>query len=316
MAVKFQVTFDSADPAAHATFWAGALGCVLQPPPAGFASWEAALDAWGVPAEQRNDRAALVDPAGAGPRLLFQKVPEPRTAKNRVHLDLRAAAGLTARTVWPHWRPRARVWSPSARVGSGVSNQTPSQEGSSSCAIRRATSSASTDRAAHAAAVRSKCTSGVRPTRARRPGQKRHPSHSCTPSGPIRGLGGDRLGWLRPDPADGPPRPARGVSAHRPLFAAIHVPLQYRQGMAWSDFAVGLAVLFGLAPFYRYLLGMLLMDTGGSILAIGVQHAAWNAAGNLEAAQGGWQVPAAVILLTVVTAVARRSGAVQSRGAQ
>lgn len=94
------------------------------------------------------------------------------------------------------------------------------------------------------------------------------------------------------------------------------MPLQYRQGMAWSDFAVGLAVLFGLAPFYRYLLGMLLMDTGGSILAIGVQHAAWNAAGNLEAVQGGWQVPAAVILLTVVTAVARRSGAVQSRGAQ
>ena len=93
MAVAFQVTFDSADPGAHAAFWAEALGYVLQPPPAGFDSWDAALDAWGVPAEQRNDRSALVDPDGVGPRLYFQKVPEPKTAKNRVHLDLRAAAG-------------------------------------------------------------------------------------------------------------------------------------------------------------------------------------------------------------------------------
>ena len=62
--------------------------------PAGFDSWDAALDAWGVPAEHRNDNAALVDPDGAGPRLYFQKVPEPKTAKNRVHLDLRAAAGV------------------------------------------------------------------------------------------------------------------------------------------------------------------------------------------------------------------------------
>ncbi|MEO7236861.1 MAG: VOC family protein, partial [Lapillicoccus sp.] len=52
-----------------------------------------ALDAWGVPADHRNDRSALVDPEGVGPRIFFQKVPEPKTAKNRVHLDLRAAAG-------------------------------------------------------------------------------------------------------------------------------------------------------------------------------------------------------------------------------
>jgi Glyoxalase-like domain len=95
MAVGFQVTFDSADPAAHAAFWAEALHYVLQPPPSGFPSWDAALDAWGVPAERRNDRSAIVDPAGAGPRVFFQRVPEPKTAKNRVHLDLRAAVGLT-----------------------------------------------------------------------------------------------------------------------------------------------------------------------------------------------------------------------------
>jgi hypothetical protein len=95
MATEFQVTFDSADPATHAAFWAQALRYELEPPPPGFASWDAALDAWGVPAEHRNDRSALRDPDGAGPRLFFQKVPEPKTAKNRVHLDLRAAAGLT-----------------------------------------------------------------------------------------------------------------------------------------------------------------------------------------------------------------------------
>ena len=95
MTVEFQVTFDSADPAAHAAFWAEALHYVLAPPPPGFPSWDAALDAWGVPAEQRNDRSAIVDPDGVGPRVFFQRVPEPKTAKNRVHLDLRAAAGLT-----------------------------------------------------------------------------------------------------------------------------------------------------------------------------------------------------------------------------
>jgi hypothetical protein len=95
MAIGFQVTFDSADPGAHAAFWAEALHYIQQPPPSGFDSWDAALDAWGVPADQRNDRAAIVDPEGAGPRVFFQKVPEPKTAKNRVHLDLRAAAGVS-----------------------------------------------------------------------------------------------------------------------------------------------------------------------------------------------------------------------------
>jgi len=94
MAVAFQVTFDCSDPAALAAFWAEALHYQLQPPPDGFDSWDAALEAWGVPPEHRNDASAVVDPDGAGPRLYFQKVPESKAAKNRVHLDLRAAAGV------------------------------------------------------------------------------------------------------------------------------------------------------------------------------------------------------------------------------
>ncbi|MEO9324764.1 VOC family protein [Nocardioides sp. C4-1] len=94
MARTIQVTFDAADPAALMRFWSAALGYETDPPPSGFDSWDAALDAFGVPPEQRNDRSACHDPDGVGPRLFFQRVPEGKTAKNRVHLDVRAAPGL------------------------------------------------------------------------------------------------------------------------------------------------------------------------------------------------------------------------------
>ena len=35
--------------------------------------------------------ASRIDPAGEGPRLYFQRVPEGKAAKNRVHLDIRVA---------------------------------------------------------------------------------------------------------------------------------------------------------------------------------------------------------------------------------
>ncbi|WP_367134328.1 VOC family protein [Saccharothrix sp. HUAS TT1] len=91
---EVQITFDAADPAGLAAFWAEVLGYRLQDPPRGFGSWEQALEAMGVPPERRNDASALLDPAGSGPRLFFQKVPEGKQAKNRVHLDVRAAPGL------------------------------------------------------------------------------------------------------------------------------------------------------------------------------------------------------------------------------
>lgn len=92
-----------------------------------------------------------------------------------------------------------------------------------------------------------------------------------------------------------------------PPFVAIHVPLLFPSGWTWSDVAVGFAVLSVAAPFYRYQLGMHLLGTGGgSVLAIGVQHAAWNAAGNIDGVNGEWQVIAAVAVLTVLMAIARR----------
>lgn len=89
-----QITFDAHDPGALATFWAEVIGYELQPPPPGFDSWDDALAAWGVPEEHRNDKSALVDPTGKGPRIFIQKVPEGKTAKNRMHFDVRAAPGL------------------------------------------------------------------------------------------------------------------------------------------------------------------------------------------------------------------------------
>jgi hypothetical protein len=94
MAREVQVTFDCADPNALATFWNDVLGYRFDDPPEGFDTWDAALDSWGVPEDRRNDMSASHDPDGRGPRLFFQRVPEGKSAKNRVHLDVRAAPGL------------------------------------------------------------------------------------------------------------------------------------------------------------------------------------------------------------------------------
>jgi hypothetical protein len=89
---KIQVTFDCAEPQRVARFWCEALGYVLPPPPEGFSSWEAYHDT--LPAEERGAWAACTDPSGVGPRLYFQRVPEGKVVKNRVHLDVRAGTGL------------------------------------------------------------------------------------------------------------------------------------------------------------------------------------------------------------------------------
>jgi len=103
MSRTIQVTFDAHDPAALSRFWAAALGYVNPPPPGRevppgedvFAAWHDFLREVGVPESQWNSSSAAQDPDGVGPRLFFQQVPEGRTAaKNRVHLDLRAAPGL------------------------------------------------------------------------------------------------------------------------------------------------------------------------------------------------------------------------------
>ena len=102
-----QVAIDCADPAALAAFWAAALpGYALQPPPEGFDSWPAFLAAQGVPEPSWNDASAVV---GDGPRVFFQKVPEPKTGKNRVHLDLHSGGGPSVPLAEQQARVRAAV---------------------------------------------------------------------------------------------------------------------------------------------------------------------------------------------------------------
>jgi hypothetical protein len=88
MATSVQVVMDCHDPSALARFWAQALGYAEDPPPLGHASWEEWLRAQGVPEADWNSASAVHDPDGSGPRIFFQRVPEEKTVKNRVHLDL------------------------------------------------------------------------------------------------------------------------------------------------------------------------------------------------------------------------------------
>ncbi len=102
MSRDIQVTFDANDPRALSTFWRDVLGYVHPSPPGvelpegadPLAAWDEFLEKVGVPVEKRNSSSAVEDPDGDGPRLFFQQVPEGKVAKNRVHLDVRAAPGL------------------------------------------------------------------------------------------------------------------------------------------------------------------------------------------------------------------------------
>ncbi|MFD3746287.1 VOC family protein [Nocardia sp. NPDC058633] len=102
MSRHIQITFDAHDPAALSTFWRDALGYVHPGPPGvevpegvdPLAVWDQFLERIGVPPQERNTKSAIEDPQGLGPRVFFQQVPEDKVAKNRVHLDVRAAPGL------------------------------------------------------------------------------------------------------------------------------------------------------------------------------------------------------------------------------
>jgi hypothetical protein len=89
---QVQITFDCAQPERVARFWCEVLGYVVPPAPPGFDSWDDFNAS--LPPEKQGSAFACVDPTGAGPRLFFQRVPEGKVAKNRVHLDVRVGTGL------------------------------------------------------------------------------------------------------------------------------------------------------------------------------------------------------------------------------
>lgn len=89
---QIQVTFDCAEPERVAHFWCEVLAYVVPPPPEGFATWDV-FDR-SRPPERQGSAFACIDPSGGGPRLFFQRVPEGKVVKNRLHLDVRVGTGL------------------------------------------------------------------------------------------------------------------------------------------------------------------------------------------------------------------------------
>lgn len=87
------LTFDCVDAPALAAFWALALGYVEAPPPEGWATWDAFLTDQQVPQEEWDEGAEIQPTSGTGPTISFLKVPEPKVAKNRVHLDVKVSGG-------------------------------------------------------------------------------------------------------------------------------------------------------------------------------------------------------------------------------
>ena len=95
MAVRYQLVINCVGhPEPLARFWAEALGYVLEPPPAGFATWDDWRRDVGLP-ESWLGRGTdcIIDPDGAGPRIWIQVVPDRKTTSNRLHIDIHASGG-------------------------------------------------------------------------------------------------------------------------------------------------------------------------------------------------------------------------------
>ena len=86
------ITVDCEDALPVAAFWAAALGGELDE-------------------DSTSDKAYVEAPGWGGVNIWFQRVPEPKTAKNRLHLDLRAPG--TSPTRSPASRPSAPPSRPS-----------------------------------------------------------------------------------------------------------------------------------------------------------------------------------------------------------
>jgi hypothetical protein len=69
------VTFDAADAVGLARFWAAALGS-------------------DVDEDSTPEKAFVEAPGWGGPNMWFNRVPEPKTAKNRLHLDVRTLTSV------------------------------------------------------------------------------------------------------------------------------------------------------------------------------------------------------------------------------
>jgi hypothetical protein len=100
MLTRVDLTLDCADPERLAEFWKTAAGYVDEPPPPPFETREQWLTSFDDEYDDGMAGAWLHDPAGVAPRMSLLQVPEPKTAKNRLHLDLRVSGTGTAEQKW------------------------------------------------------------------------------------------------------------------------------------------------------------------------------------------------------------------------
>jgi hypothetical protein len=96
-AFDLHIVFDCADPDLVSRFWMEALGGYdfPMPVPDGFTTWDEWADAQGIPVDQRPTGRTLVDKERDRPDIFFLQVPEAKAGKNRLHLDLKIAPGLS-----------------------------------------------------------------------------------------------------------------------------------------------------------------------------------------------------------------------------
>jgi len=78
------IVFDCANPAPLARFWAAALGYSVRPYDEEEIQRlrEAGID------DVEDDPSVVIEPPGDGPNVWFNRVPEPKSGKNRVHIDI------------------------------------------------------------------------------------------------------------------------------------------------------------------------------------------------------------------------------------
>lgn len=98
MATKMQIVVDSVDPARLVEFWSTALHYVVEPAPGGYPTWREYWLSIGIPESELDEGEcadSIIDPDGVLPRIWFQIVPEPKSIKNRLHLDLGVSGGRT-----------------------------------------------------------------------------------------------------------------------------------------------------------------------------------------------------------------------------
>ncbi len=96
MPYDFQIAIDAAEPHPLAGWWAQTLGWEVEPQDADFIRRMIAAG-YATEAETMiydgslvwSDGAAIGHPEGGRPRVLFQRVPEAKSVKNRLHLDVR-----------------------------------------------------------------------------------------------------------------------------------------------------------------------------------------------------------------------------------